>query len=199
MPPRRSLRGVDGFWIAAVRRMWFDSWSAIGRILLVGTLAYGALIAMLRSSGKRTLAKMNAFDLVITVALGSTLSAIVLDKQIALASGIAALALLIGLQYLVAWSCARSRRVERIVKAEPQLVFQDGVYCDEALRRERLTRSEVDAAIRAHGVGHPAQVRAVVLETDGSFTAVSRAADAAPTALASVYGPSAEFAKVASA
>ena len=56
--------------------MFFDSWTALGRVLLVGTLAYVALVAILRISGKRTLTKLNAFDLVVTVALGSTLATI---------------------------------------------------------------------------------------------------------------------------
>jgi uncharacterized membrane protein YcaP (DUF421 family) len=75
--------------------MLFDSWFGILRILAVGPLAYLALVLILRVSGKRTLSKLNAFDLVITVALGSTLSSIFLTKSIALAEGIVALALLI--------------------------------------------------------------------------------------------------------
>lgn len=53
--------------------MFFDGWSDLLRILVVGSLAYAGLVGFLRVSGKRTLAKMNAFDLVVTVALGSTL------------------------------------------------------------------------------------------------------------------------------
>jgi len=78
--------------------MLFQNWSGIVRTLLVGTLAYVTLVLFLRISGKRTLAKLNAFDLVVTVALGSTLSAILLQESIALAEGAAALALLIGLR-----------------------------------------------------------------------------------------------------
>ena len=54
--------------------MFFDSWAGLGRVLVVGVLAYSALVLLLRISGKRTLTKMNAFDLVVTVALGSTLA-----------------------------------------------------------------------------------------------------------------------------
>jgi uncharacterized membrane protein YcaP (DUF421 family) len=48
--------------------MWFDSWADLARILAVGAGAYGGLVLVLRLSGKRTLAKLNAFDLVVTVA-----------------------------------------------------------------------------------------------------------------------------------
>jgi len=56
--------------------MFFDSWFGLLRVIVIGTLAYAALIALLRVSGKRSLSKMNAFDLVVTVALGSTFAAV---------------------------------------------------------------------------------------------------------------------------
>ena len=49
--------------------MWFDSWYELGRVLAVGASAYLTVVLVLRLSGKRTLAKLNAFDLVVTVAL----------------------------------------------------------------------------------------------------------------------------------
>ena len=88
--------------------MLFDSWAGLGRVLLVGTLAYVALVLLLRISGKRTLGKLNAFDLVVTVALGSTLATVLLSKSVALAEGVLALGLLILLQYLIAWLSVRS-------------------------------------------------------------------------------------------
>ncbi len=79
--------------------MFFHGWEGIVRTVLVGVLAYACLVLFLRISGKRTLAKLNAFDLVVTVALGSTLSAILLQQSIGLAKGATALALLILMQY----------------------------------------------------------------------------------------------------
>ncbi len=77
--------------------MLFDSWLSLGRTAVVGVLAYLALVLLLRVSGKRTLSKMNAFDLVVTVALGSTLATVLLSTDVALATGILAFTLLIGL------------------------------------------------------------------------------------------------------
>ena len=81
--------------------MFFHDWSSLVRVLVVGTFAYGALIVMLRLSGKRTLAKMNAFDLVVTFAFGSTLATTILSKEVALAEGVLAMGLLIILQWMV--------------------------------------------------------------------------------------------------
>ncbi|MEO5952961.1 MAG: hypothetical protein ABIQ44_10905 [Chloroflexia bacterium] len=87
--------------------MVFNNWESIGRLLLVGTLAYFALIVLLRVSGKRTLSKMNAFDFIVTVALVSTLASVLLSKDVPLAEGVITLALLIVLQHIVAWSSVR--------------------------------------------------------------------------------------------
>ena len=78
--------------------MFFAGWTGPLRVLVVGTLAYAALVLLLRVSGKRTLSKMNAFDLVVTVALGSTFATVLLSKGVALVEGVLAFALLIFLQ-----------------------------------------------------------------------------------------------------
>lgn len=156
--------------------MFFEGWAPLGRILVVGTLAYVCLILVLRVSGKRTLAKMNAFDFVVTVALGSTLATIILSKDTSLAGGVLALGLLIGLQYLVAFGAQRTEWLGRVVKSEPALLFRRGEYLDGALRRERVTREEVQAAIRSNGQMDAHDVEAVVLETDGSFSVLASSA-----------------------
>jgi uncharacterized membrane protein YcaP (DUF421 family) len=92
--------------------MLFDSWAGLGRVLVVGTLAYVALVLLLRISGKRTLTKLNAFDLVVTVALGSTLATVLLSKSVALAEGALALCLLISL-HMPSRGCRYARRVSR--------------------------------------------------------------------------------------
>lgn len=150
--------------------MFFDDWTGLGRTLLVGPLAYAALVLALRVSGKRTLTKLNAFDLVVTVALGSTLATILLSESVALAEGLLALALLIGLQYAITWLSVRSQRFQGFIKAEPALLLHRGRFLDAALRVERVTREEVLSVLRSNGADDPADVAAVVLETDGSFS-----------------------------
>jgi uncharacterized membrane protein YcaP (DUF421 family) len=150
--------------------MFFDTWQGIARTLLVGALAYLALVVLLRVSGKRTLTKMNAFDFVVTVALGSTLATILLSKDVALAEGIAAFALLISLQFAVTWLSVRSAGVRRLVKSEPTLLFHRGHMLEAALHGQRVTAEEVRAAIRAQGQSYLDEVEAVILETDGTFS-----------------------------
>ena len=163
--------------------IFFNGWSVLGRTLLIGVLAYVSLVFMLRVSGKRMLAKMNAFDLVVTVAIGSTLATIVLSKSVALAEGLLALALLIGMQFAISWSSTRMPWLRRIVTGEPRLLLRDGTMLDEALRDARVTREEVRAAVRSSGIGALGDVAAVVLETDGSFSVIAGQPGAALSSL----------------
>ena len=158
--------------------MFFDTWAGLGRVLVVGPLAYVALVLALRVSGKRTLTKLNAFDLVVTVALGSTLATVLLSKDVALAEGLLAFALLAGMQFVIAWLSVRSARFQGFVKAEPTLLLHRGRFLDAALRAERVTREEVLAVLRSNGVDDPAGVAAVVLETDGSFSVLESGPEA---------------------
>ena len=155
--------------------MLFDTWAGLGRVLLVGTLAYVALVLVLRVSGKRTLTKLNAFDLVVTVALGSTLATVLLSKSVALAEGVVALGLLVLLQYAIAWLSVRSPGFQALIKAEPTLLLHNGRLLEGAMQAERITREEVLAALRASGAADPGKVAAVVLETDGTLSVISDA------------------------
>jgi uncharacterized membrane protein YcaP (DUF421 family) len=175
--------------------MLFDNWTEIFRTLFVGVLAYFALLALLRISGKRTLSKMNAYDLVVTVALGSTLATILLSEDVALAEGIVAYLVLIGLQFAIAWLSVRSKAVRELVKGRPQLLFYRGAFLDREMRQERIDREEVLAAIRAQGIADLDGVEAVVLETDGSFTALERSASTQQSTLQDVAGAKARRAQ----
>ncbi len=165
--------------------MIFDTWDGVFRVLLMGAAAYIALIGILRLSGKRTLAKMSAFDLVVTVALGSTLATILLSPDVALLEGMTALLTLVALQYAIAALSVRWRFAERLAKSDPRALLTNGVIDAEALKRERVTQGEVLCAIRSHGFGDIADIAAVVLETDGSFSVVSRDRAGARSALPS--------------
>ncbi len=168
--------------------LFFQSWSGPGRVMIVGVLAYLALVFLLRISGKRTLSKMNAFDFVVTVGLGSTLATILLSKDVALAEGLTAFAVLIGLQWMIAWLSVRSPTVSRLVKAEPRLLVYQGQLLHGAMRSERVVEVEVLAALRQQGLASLADVDAVVLETDGTFTVVQRTDQVEPRALQGVSG-----------
>ncbi|MFO7664442.1 MAG: DUF421 domain-containing protein [Chloroflexota bacterium] len=153
---------------------FFISWAGVLRVVVVSVLAYLGMVFLLRISGKRTLTKLNAFDLVITVALGSTLASIILSKEVPLVEGITAFFMLIALQFVITWLSVRSATVRRLVKAEPTLLLYKGEMLLDTMKRERVTEEEVLAAVRGGGVADVEDVEAVILETDGSFSILEK-------------------------
>ncbi|WP_372727390.1 DUF421 domain-containing protein [Nocardioides sp.] len=166
--------------------MWFDTWSDVLRVLLVGPASYAALVLLLRLSGKRTLAKLNAFDFVITVAFGSTLATIFLSTDVSWVEGVVALGMLALLQFLAAVVASRVPGGRALVTARPTLVLRDGRMLTDALRDQRLTEGEVRQAIRGTGAGDVAAIAAVVLESDGSLSVIARENAGDGSALADV-------------
>lgn len=152
-----------------------DGWEPIVRILVVGTTGYVALVFLLRASGKRTLAQMNSFDFVITVAIGATFGRTLTARSIPLVEAITAFALLIGLQFLVSSVQIRWRPFASLITAAPTLLYYRGELRTTELRRVRLTEDEVRAAVRQQGAGSLEQVGAVVMESDGSLSVITSA------------------------
>lgn len=157
--------------------IFFNGWESLLRTLIVGVLAYCFLVIFLRVAGKRTLSKMNAFDWVVTVALGSILATILLNQDVALVQGALALAVLIGLQFLVTWSSVRANWVRKIIAAEPSLLVFQGQFLENTMLQERVTKGDIMAAIRAAGQASVNEVGAVILGTDGTFNIIKKGAE----------------------
>ena len=169
-----------------MEQYFFTGWQGLLRIVLLGSLAYASLVLLLRVSGKRTLSKMNAFDLVVTVALGSSFATVLLNKSVPLAEGVLAFATLIGLQYIVASLSTYSSKWQNIVKSEPALLLFRGEYLHKVMDRERVTEAEILAAVRSSGNAGLGDIEAVVLETDGSFSVLPGGSSAPPSSMTTV-------------
>ena len=155
-------------------KIFFDSWESLFRTFAITILAYVFLIVLLRSSGKRTLSKMNAFDFIVTIALGSTLATVMLNKSIALADGLLAFFLLISLQYIITYLSTRFSFINNLVKSSPTLLFYKGEMLKKNMMAERIAEDEVLAIIREKGFSTTNNIDAVVLETDGSLTVIEK-------------------------
>lgn len=151
--------------------MWFGSWESVLRIVVHGTLGYVALVFLLRVSGKRALSKMNAFDFVITIALGSAFATLLISDRVPLVEGIVALGTLIVLQWVISSLYVRSAHFEAIVKGEPTVLYWRGRYLEDILRKVRITHEEVQAAMRDRNITRHERAVAV-LETDGTLTVI---------------------------
>ncbi len=154
--------------------MFFTDWESLGRAFIITILGYAALVIAIRISGKRTLSKMNAFDFIVTIALGSCLAAISLNKNIALAEGVVVYSTLIGLQFLITWLSVRVKKVKAIVSGQPVLLLYKGELLGDVMKKERITMEEIYVAARASGVTFLHEIEVIVLETTGDITIMSK-------------------------
>ena len=149
---------------------FFESWYNVIRTVTLSIIGFAALMVLLRGSGKRTLSKLNAFDFVFVVAVGSVFASTIISKDITLVEGVAAMATLIVIQVTLAELAMRFSTVERIINGKPTLLLSHGKFIPRALKKERVTEEEVRGAIRAKGVNRVEDVDAVILENDGSLS-----------------------------
>ena len=159
------------------------------RIALAVPLLYGAVIAFVRVSGKRTTSQMNGFDWVVTVANGSLLASGMLPGGASAIEAALAIAILFALQWLVTFAVSRSGAAEEAVKATPRLLLHRGEPLRDAMLAERVNLSELRAAVREAGHTRLEDVEWVILETDASLSvAVSTDTSDPRTALVGVRG-----------
>ncbi|GEN51277.1 DUF421 domain-containing protein [Alkalibacterium pelagium] len=144
------------------------------RMIIVAFGSYAVIVLVLRISGKRTLSKMNAFDFIVTVALGSVLANILVNHETLLWEGLFAFCLLVLLQYISTWLSVRSSAVRSLLKSEPSLIYYDDHYDNKKMKKERITEREVIQAIRKDGYISLDEIAAVILESDGTLTVMEK-------------------------
>ena len=154
-----------------------DSTDLTLRIIVTLLITYPSLIFLLRITGKRSLTKLNMFDFVITVAIGSTLASVILTESIPILDGILTLAMLLLAQYIVSWASTRWAFVQNLIKANPTVLFRDDDFLEDKMKAVRVTKEEVLAEIREHGFICVGDVYAVVLETNGNMSVLGKKDD----------------------
>jgi len=153
--------------------IFFNSWENFFRVFITLIIAYPGLIILLRLAGKRSLAKMNMFDFIITVAFGSTFASLVLSKEVTLMDGILAFGLLLTAQYLITYISLKSETFQELIKSDPTLLFRDGEFLEDDMRKVRVTEQEILAEIRLAGIACLEDVYAVVMETNGEISVLN--------------------------
>ncbi|RYG18843.1 MAG: DUF421 domain-containing protein [Chitinophagaceae bacterium] len=152
---------------------FFKDWETLYQLAICAAISFLVLFIFIRISGKRTLAKLNAFDFVVSVTLGSTLSSMMLLKT-TITEGAVALLVIIILQYLLAYLAKKSTMLEKAINSTPSLLFYNGKFIDDAMKRELITIEEVYAEIRKYRIEDIAVVRAVVMELNGELTVIKK-------------------------
>ncbi len=150
--------------------------------ILRAVVVYVVVLGMVRLSGKRALGQVTPFDVLLIVLLGNAVQNALLGQDTSLGGGLLLAATLILLNYGVGWLTTRSRRIETLVEGEPVLIARDGQLLSSVLRRELVTRADVEAAMRQQGCLRTEDVALALLEINGHITIVPKSAgDAAKT------------------
>ena len=153
---------------------FWSGWEPILRIFVVGIVTYVGLILLLRLSGKRTLTRMTAFDFVITIAIGSAFGRILTASIVSISEAITAFILLVLLQTLFSFLEVRSKTFKKFTTTPPTLLYYNGDFLRKNMRKSRIREDELLSAIRKKSFGSLNEVKAVVFETDGSFSIVRK-------------------------
>ena len=154
-----------------------DQESDLVRVLISAPIMYLTIVLAIRLSGKRATSQMNNFDWIVTVAIGSLVGSGIVLKGVTVLESVAAIITLLALQWVLTKSVLHSKLLSKLVKAEPVVLLDSGVFDEKAMRRERVTKREVMSAIRQHGLVDPDQVRWVILETNAAFSVVPKGAN----------------------
>lgn len=132
-------------------------------------IVYIALIAMLRLFGKRELAQLNPFDLVVILSLSNTVQNAIIGQDNSLVGGIAGAASLLAINYAVSRLKFSSKTAERITEGAPIRIIEHGKINEDARNRELITKRDLDIIAHQHGYEDASDIEKLVLDPNGTF------------------------------
>jgi uncharacterized membrane protein YcaP (DUF421 family) len=145
--------------------------------ILRPVIVYVFLIAGLRLSGKRELAQLNPFDLVVLLTLSNTVQNAIIGDDNSITGGIIGATSLLTINYLVVRFLYDHRKIDQIVEGRADILVQDGCVHEHKLKKELITKEELAAAARKQGFETLAEVRQCVLEPGGTLTFIAKKPD----------------------
>jgi uncharacterized membrane protein YcaP (DUF421 family) len=150
----------------------FDMGTEAVEIVARTALVYGGVLVGLRLAGKRELGQMTVFDLVVVLLIANAVQNAMTGPDFSVQGGLIAAAVLLALNRVVALVRMHNESWGRFFEGMPTVLVQDGQFLEPRLRKEGLERSQIEMAMREHGIGRVQDVRLAVLETDGAISIV---------------------------
>jgi uncharacterized membrane protein YcaP (DUF421 family) len=158
-------------WVLS-KDMWHDIF-ALGAPLIAKVLrpviVYFALVILLRIFGKRELAQLNPFDLVVLLSLSNTVQNAIIGNDNSVTGGIIGAVTLLGVNYLVVRYLFRHRRLDQWFEGKPTVLVERGKLVKGGLAKELLTRAELITVLHRQGFSGLEEVERCVLEPGGTF------------------------------
>lgn len=160
-------------------------WSSPGQLAQVAASVasvYLVGLVLVRIAGRRTLAEISAYDVLVTIAIGSILANAALPSKATVADAVLAIAVLLALQIAIGALRLRLPRLQRVIDFQPIPIVHNGQFnLSQSPTSAQLSRSEVEGLLRREGVTDASAVQLVVLESSGRISVFSRDADGSLT------------------
>jgi uncharacterized membrane protein YcaP (DUF421 family) len=137
-------------------------------------LVYLFLIVGLRLAGKRELAQLNTFDLVVLLTLSNTVQNAIIGNDNSVAGGVIGATTLLAVNFLVVRFLYSHERLDRLVEGEPDVLIEGGKIQLDRLQKELITLPELQAAAHKQGFADLADVERAVLEPGGAISFIAR-------------------------
>jgi uncharacterized membrane protein YcaP (DUF421 family) len=137
--------------------------------ILRPVIVYGFLIGALRLAGKRELAQLNPFDLVVLLTLSNTVQNAIIGDDNSVAGGLIGATTLLLVNYLVIRFLFAHERVDRMVEGEPDVLIEHGRIREDHLKRELLTKHELEIAAHRQGFSDLKQIDQAAIEPGGGI------------------------------
>jgi len=132
-------------------------------------IVYIALVVLLRIFGKRELAQLNPFDLVVLLSLSNTVQNAIIGDDNSVSGGIIGAFTLLGVNYVVVRFLFGHRRLDQIVEGKSAVLVKEGHICKDQLAKELITVAELQTVVRRQGLEGIHEVETCVLEPGGGF------------------------------
>jgi len=143
-------------------------------IVLRASVTFAALYLLLRLLGKREIGQLTPFELVVIVVMGDLVQQGVTHNDFSLTGSILAIATFAFWALVMSWATYLSPRLETLLDGRPQVIIRDGELIQANLRRDRITRREVEAEMRLAGIGQMKDVAWAILETQGKISFIRK-------------------------
>src|ERR1051325_5579303 len=137
--------------------------------ILRPVVVYLALVLLLRVFGKRELAQLNPFDLVVLLSLSNTVQNAIIGEDNSVSGGLVGAVSLLCVKYVVVRFMFKHRRLDQLLEGQPTTLIDKGKVCESALARELLTVGELQTVAHRQGFARLQDVEGCVLEPGGSF------------------------------
>ncbi len=138
--------------------------------VLRGLIVYGAILVLMRVSGRRQIGQLTPFDLVLLLIISNAVQNAMNAGDNSVTAGLILAATLFVADSLLGYVTWRSRPMEMLVDGRPQIVIHQGEVFEEVMRRERISTHELHKVLRRNGCARVEDVHFAILETDGSIS-----------------------------